>query len=178
MLRINSNIYKRAYTTASNIQKTKPTNTELTWSKFFQIRRQERKINIGSSVLSAFLTSNIAFAYVATIEIDPTQTIFGLDPSIVLIGGVMTSAAFGYLIGPSIFGRPIFQLRHRSVLEGYNLKNKVFLKHIIKNRVDASKQSFSNPPPDYYGEKIGSLKEYRRWLRDCHAYRIKASEFI
>lgn len=45
-------------------------------------------------------------------------------------------------------------------------KEREFHRHIKKNRVDPTLQSTSNPVPDFYGEKIGSIKEYRQWLRD------------
>lgn len=57
-------------------------------------------------------------------------------------------------------------------------KNAEFLRHVQKNRPDPSKQTYANPVPDYYGEKIGSLKEYRRWLRDGIAYRKKVETFL
>ena len=38
-----------------------------------------------------------------------------------------------------------------------------FYDHIVKNRVDPSRQSVSNPVPDYYCEKVGTLKQYRQW---------------
>jgi hypothetical protein len=31
--------------------------------------------------------------------------------------------------------------------------------------------------PDYYGEKIGSMKGYRQWLRDQATYRRKAGAY-
>jgi len=63
-------------------------------------------------------------------------------------------------------------------------KDRQFHQHIKRNRVDPSLQSTTNPVPDFYGtcfssglghyivltcfagEKIGSMKEYRQWLRD------------
>lgn len=38
-----------------------------------------------------------------------------------------------------------------------------------------SRQNMQNPVPDYYGEKIQSISDYRRWLRDCSVYRRKAA---
>ncbi|CAI8495081.1 unnamed protein product [Hanseniaspora opuntiae] len=142
-----------------------------TWVDFFAVKKQERRVNVISGVLTGFISSNIAFAYAANVEIDPTQTIFGVDPSIVIVGGCMTAGILGYLIGPA-FGRPFFKFVNRKVLKQYNEKTKIFLEHVKKYRVDASSQSLNNPPPDYYGEKIGSLKEYKTWLRDSNAYRF------
>ncbi|CCC68905.1 hypothetical protein NCAS_0B08210 [Naumovozyma castellii] len=167
--------------TTRNMNKTKTNEimetSNLTWSDFFKLRKQQRRINVGSSAVTALLGCNISWAYLSTMEIDPTQMIFGFDPLVVVSAGLIASGALGYLFGPLI-GSQVFRVSHRKSLGEFNLKNKEFLKHIIGNRVDASSQSFSNPVPDYYGEKIGSLKEYRQWLRDCHAYARKAKEFL
>ena len=132
---------------------------------------------MGSSLFTGLLGCNISWAYLSTMEIDPTQLVFGFDPLTVISAGIMASGALGYLLGP-ILGSQMFKISHQKQLEHFNNKNKEFLKHIINNRVDASSQSFSNPVPDYYGEKIGSLKEYKQWLRDCHAYAKKSKEFL
>lgn len=152
-------------------------STSLTWSDFFKLRKQQRRINVGSSLFTGLLGCNISWAYLSTMEIDPTQLVFGFDPLTVISAGIMASGALGYLLGP-ILGSQMFKISHQKQLEHFNNKNKEFLKHIINNRVDASSQSFSNPVPDYYGEKIGSLKEYKQWLRDCHAYAKKSKEFL
>lgn len=36
----------------------------------------------------------------------------------------------------------------------------------------------SNPVPDYYGEKIGSVKDYRQWLKDQRAFKLKREKFL
>ncbi|QLG71715.1 hypothetical protein HG535_0C00640 [Zygotorulaspora mrakii] len=155
----------------------KDVSKDLSWVEFFELRKKQRRINVGSSVFTAFLGCNISWAYLSTMEIDPTQTIFGFDPLAVISAGIGASGVLGYLLGP-LMGTKLFNVTHREKLKGFEQKNKEFLKRIIENRVDASSHSFSNPVPDYYGEKIGSLKEYRQWLRDCHAFRRKAREFL
>ena len=52
-------------------------------------------------------------------------------------------------------------------------KEKDFYARIKKYRVDPSLASISNPLPDYYGEKIGSVKDFRTWLKDQRAYSRK-----
>ncbi|SMN19330.1 similar to Saccharomyces cerevisiae YKR065C PAM17 Constituent of the Translocase of the Inner Mitochondrial membrane (TIM23 complex) [Maudiozyma saulgeensis] len=151
--------------------------SSLTWKEFFQLRKQQRRINVVSSGFTALVGCNISWAYLSNMEIDPTQMIMGFDPLVVVSAGLMASGALGYLFGPLI-GTQVFNLKNNKTLTDFGLKNKEFLEHIIKNRVDASSQSFSNPVPDYYGEKIGSMKEYRQWLRDCHSYARKAKEFL
>lgn len=154
-----------------------PETTPFAWADFFKLRKQERKIDVGSSIVSAFLACNVSWSYVSTMQIDPTQTLFGFDPLVVVSAGMIASGGLGYLFGP-LLGSSIFKLKNKGHLDNYNTKSRVFLSHIKANRVDASSQSFSNPVPDYYGERIGSLREYRQWLRDCHAYRRKAKEFV
>lgn len=163
----------RSYSQPASLQD----SSILTWSDFFKLRKQQRRINVGSSLFTALLGCNVSWAYLSTMEIDPTQMLFGFDPLTVISAGIIASGALGYLLGP-IVGSQVFKLSHNQQLAQFNNKNKEFLKHIINNRVDASSQSFSNPVPDYYGEKIGSLKEYKQWLRDCHAYAKKAKEFL
>ncbi|CAL9731671.1 presequence translocated-associated motor subunit Pam17p, mitochondrial [Monosporozyma unispora] len=164
----------------SNNKKTSSTNNttqDLTWNGFFHLRSAQRKLNVGSSVFTAFLGCNMSWIYLSNLQIDPTQMIMGFDPLVVVSAGLIASGALGYLFGP-LFGSQFFKLWKSKSLTQFNLKNKEFLEHIKANRVDASSQSFSNPVPDYYGEKIGSIKAYRQWLRDCHSYARKAKEFL
>lgn len=162
---------------STKVEKNLSNQAKLTWFDFFKLRKTERRINVGSSIFTALMGCNISWGYLSNMQIDPTQMIFGFDPIVVISGALIASGALGYLFGPLI-GSQIFKVSHSKHLVDYNDKNKDFLQHIIQNRVDASSQSFSNPVPDYYGEKIGSIKEYRQWLRDCHKYARKAKEFL
>lgn len=152
--------------------------TSLTWNQFLNLRKVERRYNLFSSVFTTAIGAGIGLYYISQIEMDPTTlTIFGFDPILVTAVTLVATGGLGYLAGPSI-GSRVFKLTNKKNLSVYELKNSVFLKHIIKNRVDASRQSFSNPVPDFYGEKIFSLKDYKQWLRDCNAYRRKAVDFL
>lgn len=64
------------------------------------------------------------------------------------------------------------------LVDGLLQREREFLQHIKKNRVDPSFQSFSNPVPDYYGEKIGSIQQYKQWLKDQRAYNRKSKNFL
>ncbi|CAB4254615.1 similar to Saccharomyces cerevisiae YKR065C PAM17 Constituent of the Translocase of the Inner Mitochondrial membrane (TIM23 complex) [Maudiozyma barnettii] len=172
-----SSVISRFASSTSTTNTPDAAQSSLTWKDFFQLRKQQRRINVVSSGFTALVGCNISWAYLSNMEIDPTQMIMGFDPLVVVSAGLMASGALGYLFGPLI-GTQVFNLKNHKTLTDFGLKNKEFLEHIIKNRVDASSQSFSNPVPDYYGEKIGSMKEYRQWLRDCHSYARKAKEFL
>jgi hypothetical protein len=56
-----------------------------------------------------------------------------------------------------------------------DVKERLFFQHIKRRRADPSRQSVQNPTPDYYAEKVGSIKDYRQWLRDqavCECLRV------
>lgn len=57
-------------------------------------------------------------------------------------------------------------------------KEREFYARIKKFRVDPSVSSMQNPVPDYYGEKIGSVTGYRRWLKDQRAFRLKRGKMV
>lgn len=150
----------------------------MTWEEFLTLRKNQRRIGGFGSIAAAILTMAGSFSYLSQIEIDPTETLFGLDIFTVYVGAILCTGFVGFMFGPSLIGDPLFALLNRNVMNTYKIKQKLFLKHIAKMRVDASRQSMNNPVPDYYGEKIGSLKDYRQWLRDCNEYRRKAKEFL
>ncbi|KAI0073836.1 mitochondrial import protein Pam17 [Panus rudis PR-1116 ss-1] len=81
----------------------------------------------------------------------------------------------GFLVGPFI-GTSIWRytVRHRP-MHLIKQRDREFYRHIVKNRVDpAMRTATSGPPPDFYGENIGSLREYRQWLRDQSKFRKEA----
>ena len=51
-----------------------------------------------------------------------------------------------------------------------------FYARIKQYRADPASSSPQNPLPDYYGEKIASVKDYRRWLKDQRAFNLKKSK--
>lgn len=150
---------------------------KLTWDQFLTQRFRRRRINVGASIFTGFLGVTAGWATIANIEIDPTQLIFGFDPLQVLPVVIALFAGVGALFGPSL-GNIIFRASLGKNFAEFNVKNAEFLRHVKKMRPDPSKQTFANPVPDYYGEKIGSLKDYKRWLRDGKAYRRKCENFL
>lgn len=90
----------------------------------------------------------------------------------------LACAGLGYLIGP-IVGSNIWRMSHRRTMKLIEARDREFHQHVVKNRVDPTAQSATNPVPDFYGtypkfsgllvphstdagEKIGSLHDYRQ----------------
>lgn len=63
----------------------------------------------------------------------------------------LAPAGIGYLLGP-ILGSQIWRLTHRNALPLIEAREREFHKHIVKNRVDPTAQSATNPVPDFYGK--------------------------
>lgn len=151
--------------------------TKMNWVEFFKLRKQNRVLNNIASGITAFGGAMGTLAYLGNFEIDIEKPIFGFDPFIVLGGAVFLGGVAGYLLGPFL-GTAAFNLRSKTVLQQFKDKEMVFLLRVKRYRADPSSQSFSNPVPDYYGEKIYSLENYKQWLRDCNAFRRKSREFL
>lgn len=150
---------------------------DLTWNEFLALRIKRRRINVACSFVTAAGGMLLGWGYLANVEIDPTEPIFGFDPIIVYSIGLIICGGLGYLAGPSL-GDVVFKQMIRKQAAAFGRKNSDFLKHIQRNRPDPRSQSYTNPVTDYYGEKIGSLHDYRRWLRDGRVYRKKTERFL
>ncbi|KAG5355009.1 Presequence translocated-associated motor subunit PAM17 [Yarrowia sp. B02] len=143
----------------------------LTWERFLKLRTRRRQINFVSSIFTGVATSCVAWGFISEMDLDLEQQdiLFGLDAFTAAGLGVVAAGFLGSLLGPTI-GQFIFKATNSKQWPAFLMKETDFLSHIQKNRVNPRYQSVSNPVPDYYGEKIGSLKDYRRWLRDCAKY--------
>lgn len=150
---------------------------QLTWTDFLQLRKQQGRINTATSIVTATLSAGVAFLYIGTTGFDPEKHVFGYDAMTVYSLGIIGAGFLGFLAGPTL-GNGVFKMVNRRVLNDFKIRDQAFLERIKHNRVDPSRQSFSNPVPDFYGERIYSVKDYKQWLRDCHAFRRKAKEFL
>ena len=146
----------------------------LDWNTFFSLRTSRRRYALTSSILTS--AGSTTAAIVAFSEIpdlaNTVQSIIPTDPFVSM--GVATFGAtfFGWLIGPA-FGNAVWRLLHRSRLPEFTIKEKAFFERIKKHRVNPSGASTNNPVPDFYGEKVGSVAGYRRWLKDQRAFNRK-----
>lgn len=177
MLR-NIGIYNRAMKTVGRSVRYNSTGgPSLSWVEFLNLKKQNNRLNVASSVLTGLGGAFITLTYLGNIEIQVDKPIMGLDPFMVMGGAVLLGGGVGYMFGPFL-GTALFNLKNRAALQQFKIKDQVFLQKVKHHRVDPSSQSFSNPVPDYYGERIYSLKDYKQWLRDCNAFRRKAKEFL
>lgn len=153
-------------------------DTQLTWNDFFALRRTRRRIGQVCSGVGAIgvtyygLTTMIHNGYDATLS----AQLGGFDPFMLMGLSTLGMMAVGWLIGP-IFGNQVFNLAYRGVLGDFTRKDSAFFNRIKRHRVDPTASSLANPPPDYYGEKIGSVGGYRRWLKDQRAFNLKTGRY-
>lgn len=151
-----------------------PSNLVLDWNNFFRLRTSRRRYSLASSIVCSIGVTGAMFVFLSTQPemADEVTKLIPLDPVVSM--GILTFAATfaGWLIGP-IFGNTIWKLLHRSGLSEFTLKEKAFFERIKKHRVNPMGASTNNPVPDYYGEKIGSVSGYRRWLKDQRAFNRK-----
>ncbi|KIW26449.1 uncharacterized protein PV07_09543 [Cladophialophora immunda] len=148
--------------------------TALDWNTFFRLRTVRRRYALTSSIITSFASTTgalVAFSEIPAFA-DNITKIIPTDPVIGI--GIATFGAtfFGWLIGPA-FGNTLWRLLHRSRLPEFNKKEREFFERIKKHRVNPSGASTNNPVPDFYGEKVGSVAGYRRWLKDQRAFNRK-----
>ncbi|KAK4500092.1 hypothetical protein PRZ48_008278 [Zasmidium cellare] len=163
---------------ASTSTQQEPPPDVLTWDRFFDLRKKRRWINVGCSVVTAMAAVGVVTPIIANQDFDSWGAqISGMDPIVVFGISTFAVAAGGWLCGPS-FGTALFSLW--AGRRGWNKliaeKEKSFYARIKRYRADASASSPQNPIPDYYGEKIASVKDYRRWLKDQKAFNLKKNK--
>ncbi|OQO08857.1 hypothetical protein B0A48_05747 [Cryoendolithus antarcticus] len=152
----------------------------LTWNRFFELRRKRRWVSTGASVLTAVGTVVVAVPIINAQDIDTWGAqISGMDPMIVLGVTTIGVALLGWLAGPT-FGNAGFGVwaARRGWKSAITEKEKSFYARIRRYRADPSASSPQNPIPDYYGEKIKSVQDYRRWLKDQRAFNRKKNRSL
>jgi len=157
-------ISRRAYAT-------KEPAGQLNWPQYLEIRSAKRKWETATTIPSTLLGFGTGVAYFGQLE--GNSLIMGVEPLYIYSAAALGCCALGYLIGPMI-GSTFWRLTHRRAMTLIEARDREFHQHIVRNRVDPAAQTATNPVPDFYGEKIGSLHQYRQWLRDQSRYRRKA----
>ncbi|KAI9261611.1 mitochondrial import protein Pam17 [Phascolomyces articulosus] len=135
-----------------------------TWDAYFKLRSKRRKYEIVSYFPSTTIPMVATGAYFMQLQIDPFSTFMGMDPLMAAALSTIASGFCGYLLGP-VLGDVGFKCMNRKYVPAMDERDKAFYEHVKRNRSSARLNSIRNPVPDYYGEKINSVADYRSWLR-------------
>ncbi|KAG0364851.1 TIM23 complex component [Gamsiella multidivaricata] len=146
------------------------------WNTYFALRRTRRNYERVFMAPCALVGLGGAGYYFAQQDFDPTP-IFGMDQVVVYIAGTVAAGIVGLAMGP-VVGNMVFRTANSKAKPLIDRMDNEFFKHIVKNRADPSANSVRNPIPDFYGEKIKSVSEYRAWLRKQREYRRKAQFYV
>ncbi|KAF9295497.1 mitochondrial import protein Pam17-domain-containing protein [Linnemannia elongata] len=146
------------------------------WNTYFALRKTRRNYERAFMVPSALVSLLGAGYYFAQRDFDPTP-IFGMDQVIVYGIGTVAAGLVGLAMGP-VIGNSVFRAANSRAKPLVDRMDTEFLKHIARNRADPAANSISNPIPDYYGEKIKSVSEYRAWLRKQREFRRKSTFYV
>ena len=151
----------------------------LNWNDFFKLRKTRRTYSLISSII--FSMGSCAATAITLTESpdiqDQLTKLIPADPFITLGIVTMSGLLLGWLIGP-VFGNGLWRLFHRSRLPEFTIKEREFFARVKAHRVNPAGASTNNPVPDFYGEKVGSVQGYRRWLKDQRAFNRKRGGII
>ncbi|KAI9594398.1 mitochondrial import protein Pam17-domain-containing protein [Syncephalis fuscata] len=146
----------------------------ISWTEYFEIRRkrilQERITTVPTTLVG--LIGGIGFF--GTRSIDVTANFMGMDPFLMYGLGAFACGIIGFLLGP-VVASTTWRMSNRRLAGTIDEMDRELYRHIVKYRSDPSLSSVRNPVPDYYGEKIRSLRDYRRWLRRQLEHRRKGT---
>ncbi|KAI7881446.1 mitochondrial import protein Pam17 [Lichtheimia hyalospora FSU 10163] len=154
-------------TTAESSEKTQQETTTTaipSWNDYFNLRKKRRMYEMVACVPSAIAPTFGSIVYFSQLEIDPFTTFFGMDPVMASALATVGAGVGGFMLGP-ILGNGIFKAMNGKIAPAMDARDKAFFERIKANRADARLNSIRNPVPDYYGEKIQSVADYRSWLR-------------
>ena len=154
----------------------------ISWTDYFAIRTSKKRWERAGGLLGGLAgLSGGGYYFLAVADFDPTEPLLGLpDPTIAYVLGALavggTSAALG-IVGMGAFWRLskqsyvfFFLDMDRHILALIDQKEKEFFKRLSQHRPKelrflAVPGSGEVALPDYYGEKIHSISDYRSWIR-------------
>ncbi|KAF9360196.1 TIM23 complex component [Mortierella sp. AD094] len=165
---------KNAQTTKAAVEQQQ--GETMDWNTYFALRRTRRNYERVFMAPCALVSFAGAGYYFAQKDFDPTP-IFGMDQVAVYAIGTVAAGIIGLAAGP-VVGNMVFRTVNSKAKPLVDRMDKEFFKHIVKNRADPTANSVRNPVPDYYGEKIKSVSEYRAWLRKQREYRRKSQFYV
>lgn len=143
------------------------------WNDFFVSRRRLRwmqRVFGGVPASLAFLTTE---STALTLPIfNPTAPIFGMDPMMVIGATTLTGMAVSFLVGGFTF-----RFWHRwwwpSWYVRFEEMESDFARRVSRFRANVPPNPTQLTGTDFYGESVGSVRDYRRWIRQ--QLKLKAS---
>lgn len=143
-----------------------PPNAVLTWRGFFRKRWQRKSCERWFAASLGLVSFSASLYYVSFVkEFDPTVMFFGImDPSIAYMLMSFAGGALG-ACGGVFFGRLVWNRINYRLLHEMDIRDKIFDSHLAVHRAPSTAHSVDMPIPDFYGEKIKSLRGYRSWIR-------------
>ncbi|KAF9147390.1 TIM23 complex component [Linnemannia schmuckeri] len=147
------------------------------WNSYFALRGTRRLYERVFMVPSTFLGLLGGGYYFAHQDFDPTISIFGMDQVIVYGLGTIVAGLAGLALGP-VAGNVIFRSVHGNARPLLDKMDREFFKRIVLNRANPTGNPLAHPIPDFYGEKIKSVHDYRAWLRKQREYRRKTMYYV
>ncbi|KAJ3478711.1 hypothetical protein NLI96_g9571 [Meripilus lineatus] len=178
-------VFSRSQASFTGAGKPAPSRAEqesLPWAEYLKIRRNKRRWETAVTIPLTFIGFAGGVMFFGSLEMDPTKPIFNVDPMVVYGVATLGCAGFGYLLGP-IIGSTCWRITHRNTMKLIEARDRQFHQHIVKNRVDPTAQSATNPVPDYYDRYEVVMKILNttilpclnQWLRDQAKFRKKAA---
>ncbi|KAI6247039.1 Presequence translocated-associated motor subunit pam17, mitochondrial [Erysiphe necator] len=151
----------------------------LDWNTFFQLRKKRRWYQQFFSFTTSLggVIGATQILMHSDLEAFLSITQISLDPFITLGLMTFTCGGLGWLLGP-VAGTILFNWKNRTLRAQIEKREKEFYKRVRRHRVDPSNSSMANPVPDYYGEKVSSVQDYRQWLKDCRAFNKKRTTYL
>ncbi|KAJ3180792.1 TIM23 complex component [Gaertneriomyces sp. JEL0708] len=119
-----------------------------------------------------------AYYFAAVAEFDPTQQLFGdLSPMVVYPLGAVAVALAGTVGGILVGGLSWRAAKGRETLQALDSRDREFFRRIQRHRPAEIAMAMPFPGgksamPDYYGEKINSVADYRDWLKKQRKFKV------
>ncbi|KAF9922794.1 TIM23 complex component [Linnemannia zychae] len=146
------------------------------WNTYFALRGTRRLYEITFAALTVPIGSLGGAYYLAQQTFNPSISICGMDQVVMCLIGGATSGFLGLAVGP-VAGDVAFRLVYRDSQPLVDKMDKEFFNRIALNRAKPAGNLLA-PFPDYYGEGIASVHDYRAWLRKQREYNRSTMFFV
>ncbi|TPX53701.1 hypothetical protein PhCBS80983_g06219 [Powellomyces hirtus] len=163
-----------------------PPRNPVSWHDYFLLRKSRKNWERAGALLGG-VTGFVGGGYYfgAVMEFDPTQQLLGMpDPMMVYALGAVVVAAAASFAGILVGGQ-LWRLKtKRTIIQGLDACDREFFHRIQRNRpkeiaaatpIPFGSESQSGMP-DYYGEKINSVADYRAWLKKQRMFNVTRSK--